>query len=89
MIVPVYNIADMTEPIRIGDKVKIFLNSKSWGSEGWFNGTVVRIEPYSAHRSFYWVELDDEAQAILGMGMKLISVLNPKNIEKSDFGEQT
>jgi hypothetical protein len=72
----------MSELIGIGDKVKIFLDSKTWGSEGWFEGAVVRIEPYSAHRSFYWVELDEEAQAILGKGIKLVSVLNPKNIQK-------
>ena len=72
----------MTVLIRIGDQVRIFLDSKFWGSAGWFEGVVVRIEPYSAHRSFYWVELEAEAQAILGGGVKLISVLNPKNIEK-------
>jgi hypothetical protein len=72
----------MTMLIRVGDQVRIFLASKFWGSEGWFEGVVVRIEPYSEHRSFYWVELEAEAQAILGGGVKLISVLNPKNIEK-------
>jgi hypothetical protein len=72
----------MTEPIRVGDRVRIFLNSRFWDSEGWFEGVVVRIEPYSAHRSFYWVELSAEAQAILGGGVKLISVLNPKKIER-------
>jgi hypothetical protein len=72
----------MVEPIQIGDKVRIFLGSEFWGSEGWFEGVVVRIEPYSKHRSFYWVELDAEAQVILGRGVKLISVLNPKNIER-------
>ena len=72
----------MTVFIRVGDQVRIFLDSKFWGSAGWFEGVVVRIEPYSAHRSFYWVELEAEAQAILGGGVKLISILNPKNIEK-------
>jgi hypothetical protein len=75
----------MTDPIRVGDKVRIFLGSRFWDSEGWFEGIVVRIEPYSEHRSFYWVELDAEAQAILGGGVKLISVLNPKNIEKVEL----
>jgi hypothetical protein len=73
----------MAEEIRIGDKVQIFLNARVWGSEGWFNGTVVRIDPYSQHRSFYWVELTDEAAAMLGKGTKLISVLNPMNIRKA------
>lgn len=60
----------------------IRLDSESWGSQGWFEGIVVRIDPYSAHRSFYWVELDSESQAVLGRGIQLISVFNPKNIKK-------
>jgi hypothetical protein len=72
----------MNESIHIGDRVQIFLDSKTWRSEGWFDATVVRIDPYSEHRSFYWVELDEEAWAVLGRGVKLISVLNPKHIRK-------
>ncbi len=60
----------------------IQLESNSWGNQGWFEGVVVRIDPYSAHRCFYWVELDGISQAILGRGIKLISVFNPKNIQK-------
>lgn len=70
----------MPESIQLGDHVKIFLDSKFQTSEGWFEGTVIRIDPYSEHRSFYWVELDEHAQAILGI--KQISVFNPKNIQK-------
>jgi hypothetical protein len=70
----------MTEEIRIGDRVKIFLDSKFGDKEGWYEGTIFKIDPYSEHRSFYWVELDKEAQDILGISQ--ISVLNPKNIEK-------
>ena len=73
----------MAEEIKVGDQVQIFLSSEVWGSEGWFDGTVVRIDPYSQHRSFYWVQLDNEAQATLGKGSKLISVLNPRNIRKA------
>jgi hypothetical protein len=73
----------MAGDIKIGDRVQIFLNANVWGREGWFDGKVVRIDPYSQHRSFYWVELNDEAAAILGKGTKLISVLNPKNIRKA------
>ena len=62
--------------------MQILLDSKSWRSEGWHDGTVVRIDPYSEHRSFYWVELDQEAEAVLGKSVKSISVLNPKNIRK-------
>ena len=73
----------MNEIYQIGDRVQVFLDSKVWASEGWFDGTVVRIDPYSQHRSFYWVQLDHEAEAVLGKGTKLISVLNPRNIRKA------
>ena len=72
----------MAEEFKIGDRVQVFLDSKFWKSEGWFAGTVIRIDPYSQHRSFYWVELDDDVEALPGKGTKLISVLNPKNIKK-------
>ena len=74
----------MDESIRVGDRVQIFLDSKTWRSEGWFDGTIIRIDPYSEHRNFYWVELDEEAEAMLGKSVNLISVLNPKNIRKPD-----
>lgn len=73
----------MADEIQIGDRVQILLDAKTWGSDGWFDGTVVRIDPYSNHRSFYWVELDDDSAALLGRGIKLISVLNPRNIRKA------
>ena len=73
----------MAEEIKIGDRVQVFLDSAFWKSEGWFDGTVVRIDPYSEHRSFYWVELNEDAEAIYGRGTRLISVLNPKNIRKT------
>lgn len=72
----------MDKSIRIGERVKIFLNSKFGNNEGWFEGIVVRIDPYSEHRSFYWVELDEDARAMLGI--KQISVFNPKNIQKME-----
>ena len=71
------------DEIRVGDRVQVFLNAKNWGRDEWFSGTVVRIDPYSGHRSFYWVELDAESQAALGGRMSLISVFNPKNIRKT------
>jgi hypothetical protein len=40
----------------------------------------MRIDPYSEHRSFYWVELEQEVEPMLGKATKLISVFNPKNI---------
>jgi len=73
----------MADEIRIGDRVQIFLDTKFWRSEGWFDGTVVRIDPYTENRSFVWVELDEEMEAMLGKGARLISVLNPKNIRKT------
>ena len=74
----------MADDLKINDRVQIFLDSKVWGREGWFDGTVVRIDPYSRHRNFYWVELEDDAQALLGQPTKLISVLNPKNIRRRE-----
>ena len=72
----------MEESIRIGERVKIFLDSKFGNNAGWFEGIVVRIDPYSEHRSFYWVKLDEDAQAMLGI--KQISVFNPKHIQKME-----
>jgi hypothetical protein len=72
----------MSEDIRIGDRVKVYLDSRFWESEGWFEGTVVRIDPYTERRSFYWVELDTEVHAVQGGMTGLLSVLNPKNIKK-------
>lgn len=71
----------MTESIRINERVKVFLDSKFWRSEGWFEGTVVRIDPYSKHRQFYWVELDVDVEALQGGKSNLVSVFNPKNIK--------
>jgi hypothetical protein len=65
----------MADDIQIGDRVQVFLKAEAGGIAGWRDGTVVRIDPYSAHRSFYWVELDAHKG--------LISVLNPKNIRKT------
>jgi hypothetical protein len=70
--------------IQIGDRVKVFLDSDFWQSDGWFEGTVIRIDPYSAHRSFYWVELDETILATFPRATRLISVFNPKNIQKID-----
>ena len=72
----------MTAEIKIGDRVQVFLNAEVWGQDSWFDGTVVRIDPYTEHRSFYWVELDEEAASLAGIKQRLISVLNPKNIRK-------
>lgn len=70
----------MTEAIQIGDQVKIYLDTKFENNEGWYEGVVIKIDPYSEHRSFYWVELNADAQMILGI--RQISVFNIKNIQK-------
>ena len=71
----------MENQIRVGNRIKIYLDSKFWKSEGWFEGIVVRIDPYSKHRQFYWVELDLEVEPLLGGKTHLVSVFNPKNIQ--------
>jgi hypothetical protein len=70
----------LMEAIIIGSRVKVYLGEKFGDKEGWYQGVVVKIDPYSEHRSFYWVELNAEAQAELGI--KQISVFNIKNIQK-------
>jgi hypothetical protein len=69
----------MTE-LKVGDRVRVRLDARLGLAEGWYPGTVFRIDPYSAHRRFYWVELDPDVQSAIGL--QQISVLNPKNIEK-------
>jgi len=73
----------MAQSIEIGDRVKVLLDSSYWKTAGWVQGTVVRIVPYSRYRRFYWVDLDEPAEAVLGSGLKQISVLNPKHIERA------
>lgn len=75
----------MNETFRIGDRVQVRLDSKFGEAEGWYSGTVIRIEPYSDHRSFYWVRLDPEAQSVLNI--REISVFNPKNIKQLEAGD--
>ena len=70
----------MDDVFHVGDRVKIFLDAKFGAREGWYEGKVFRVDPYSEHRRFYWVELCAEAQLILGT--RQISVFNLKNIKK-------
>jgi hypothetical protein len=70
----------MTETIIVGSQVKVYLGEKFGDKAGWYHGVVVKIDPYSEHRSFYWVDLNAEAQTQLGI--KQISVFNIKNIQK-------
>jgi hypothetical protein len=71
----------MEETLQIGDRVEVYLDAKFGEREGWHSGTIFRIDPYSEHRSFFWVRFDAEAAATLGMPQ--ISILNPKNIRRS------
>ncbi len=70
----------MPGEFQIGERVRVYLDSSYWKSQGWFDGTVVRIDPYSVHRRFYWVELDTEIEAATGGTTRLVSVLNPSRI---------
>jgi len=70
----------MNSTLKAGDRVKIYFDGKYGESEGWYEGVIIKIEPYSQHRSFHWVQLNAEAQSIVGI--KLISVFNPKKIQK-------
>ena len=71
----------MTE-LRVGDRVRVRLDARLGLPEGWYPGTIFRIDPYSAHRRFYWVELDPDVRSVLGL--QRISVFNPKNIQRLD-----
>lgn len=70
----------MTERYQIGECVEIYLDEKFGDKEGWYGGTIFKIDPYSEHRSFYWVNFDSEAQALTGT--RQISVFNLKKIRK-------
>ena len=75
-----------TGDLAVGDRVKVFLDSRYWRSTGWFEGTLVRIDPYSKHRSFHWVELDLDVRPLAGGSTRLVSVLNPARIERMQNG---
>ncbi len=64
----------------VGDRVRVRLDGKYWRSPGWFDGTIVRIDPYTAHRSFHWVELDTPVQDRLGGRTSMVSILNPQHV---------
>lgn len=69
--------------LRVGDRVLVYLEPSRWSTHGWLSGTVVRIDPYSAHRDFHWIELDVPARPSQGGEMDLVSVLNPKHIRRA------
>jgi hypothetical protein len=71
----------MAEIFQIGDRVEVYLDAKFGDQPGWHAGTIFRIDPYSEHRSFYWVRFAEEVAEVLCMLQ--ISVFNPKNIRRS------
>lgn len=71
----------MAETFAIGEQVEVFLDAKFGEREGWHSGTIFRIDPYSEHRSFYWVRF--AADEAIALGLQEISVFNPKNIRGS------
>ncbi len=75
---------DMADPVTygIGERVRVFLDSQTWKSAGWFPGTVIRVDPYSQHRSFYWVELDRPVIDAWGGLTSRLSVFNLRHIQK-------
>ena len=73
-------------PLEVGARVKVFLDSRYWRSTGWYEGTLIRIDPYSAHRRFHWVELDLDVHPLTGGSTRLVSVLNPRHIESLQNG---
>ncbi len=77
---------DDSATLRVGDRVRVLLDPKSWRGSGWLEGTIVRIDPYSAHRSFHWVELDTEVEPIGGGRTRVVSVLNPRHIMRVEDG---
>ena len=70
----------MAENYQVGDRVEIFLDEKFGERSGWYAGSIFKIDPYSEHRSFYWVNLDVTAQPVTVT--RQISVFNLKNIRK-------
>jgi hypothetical protein len=67
-------------PLAVGDRVRVHLDPANWHAPGWFEGTIIRIDPYSAHRSFHWVELDVHAEPVWGGRTNVVAVLNPKHM---------
>lgn len=70
----------MDQSFQIGDQVEVHLDAKFGYEEGWYAGTIFKIDPYSEQRSFYWVNFDADVRA--QTGLQQISVFNPKNIRR-------
>lgn len=68
--------------LTVGDRVRVNLDPANWRTAGWIEGTVIRIEPYSAHRRFHWVELDVPVEFAGGGRTSIVAVLNPRHMVK-------
>jgi hypothetical protein len=68
--------------IAVGDRVRVNLGASTWRTAGWYEGTILRIDPYSAHRSFHWVELDAPVEFAQGGRTNIVAVLNPRHMVK-------
>jgi hypothetical protein len=71
----------MAETYQPGERVEVYLDEKFGERQGWHAGTVFKVDPYTEHRSFYWVRFDADVQAVLGLAQ--LSVFNPKNLRKA------
>ena len=66
--------------LAVGDRVRVNLDAATWPPGGWFEGTVIRIDPYSRNRSFHWIELDVYVEDARGGRTNIVAVLNPKHM---------
>jgi hypothetical protein len=69
--------------LTVGDRVQVYLTCGYWKQENWFPGEIVKIEPYTKYRRFYWVNLDHPVESHDGSLTDMIAVLNLKNIRKT------
>lgn len=72
-----------SESPAIGDRVLVYLHPSRWRTSGWLPGAIVRIDPYTAHRSFRWIELDQPAESLDGGRISMIAVLNPRHLRRA------
>ena len=72
----------MPNHLELGDRVKVRLDSNFWRSQGWFEGVVTGVQPYSQHRRFYWIELDQDVEGTDGGRTRFVTVFNPSNFQK-------
>jgi len=75
------------ESITVSDRVKVYLDPLKIRGGRLVRRMVFRIDPYSNHRRFYWVQLDADAQAILGSGRSQSSTPKeyPRNSDDAFF----